>query len=317
MSWLFLTEERVYKLKKPMRRAFLDFSSVAKRRFFCEEELRLNRRLAPETYLRVVPLCRLATGTFSLAGGGRIVDWLVEMKRLPQADMLDERIAGSSVLPRQIDPIAARLAQFYVGSSCRGPQATVYLVHLAEEQGINRSILLRPRFALKELATGPLERVSALLEEVTPELETRIATGALVEGHGDLRPEHVCLTDPPQIIDCLEFNRAMRIIDPYDEINYLGMECEMLGAPWIRRALNVTLEERFDQRPSDRLLALYGAFRALLRARLCVVHLLETPLRHPGRWRPLAIRYIEQAERELVSSRSREDRRSTRRRAGA
>lgn len=124
MSWVFLTDERVYKLKKPVRRTFLDFSTVAKRRFFCEKELRLNRRLAPETYLRVVPLYRLATGTFSLAGGGRIVDWLVEMKRLPQTDMLDERIAKSSVLPRQIDSVAARLAEFYADSSCGRPEGT-------------------------------------------------------------------------------------------------------------------------------------------------------------------------------------------------
>lgn len=316
MSWVFLTDDRVYKLKKPVRRPFLDFSTVAKRRFFCEEEVRLNRRLAPDVYLRAVPLRRLPTGTFSFWGDGRIVDWLVEMRRLPQADMLDERIARKTVLPRQIEPVVSQLAEFYTRCARERAQGSVYLNHLAGEHGINRSVLLRPDLGLPELAAGPLSAVGALLDQAMPELEKRVATGAVVEGHGDLRPEHVCLTDPPQIIDCLEFNRAMRIIDPYDEINYLGMECEMLGAPWIRPALNAALEERFGLCPSADLLALYGAFRALLRARLCIVHLLEKPVRHPEKWRPLAIRYIEQAERELVSFRSPEGRRLIRHRAG-
>ena len=89
----------------------------------------------------------------------------------------------------------------------------------------------------------------------------------------------------------------MRIIDPYDEINYLGLECEMLGAPWIRPLLKA-LESRLPDRPDAELLALYGGFRALLRARLGMAHFLERPIRHPEKWRPLAIRYIAQAKRE-------------------
>ncbi|WP_163266913.1 hypothetical protein [Chelativorans alearense] len=315
MSWVFLTDERVYKLKKPVKRTFLDFSTVARRKFFCEEELRLNRRLAPETYLQAVPLYRSSSGTFSLASGGRIVDWLVEMRRLPQADMLDERIPDGRVGRGDVERIARLLAGFY---ACREPEracAGAYLRHLVEEHRLNRSILARSDPALAEMAAGPLDAVERLLARLRPEIFERIAADVVVEGHGDLRPEHVCLSHPPQIIDCLEFNRAMRIIDPYDEVNYLGMESEMLGAPWIRPMLSAALGKRHGYYPSADLLALYGAFRALLRARLCIVHLMEKPVRHPEKWRPLAVRYIEQAEHEL-SSRSPEDRKSTRRREG-
>jgi aminoglycoside phosphotransferase family enzyme len=145
----------------------------------------------------------------------------------------------------------------------------------------------------------------------------RIAAGAIVEGHGDLRPEHVCVRWPIQIIDCLEFNRWMRIIDPYDEVNYLGLECEMLGAPWIRPLLHQALRRRLPLEPTPGLLALHGGFRALLRARLSIVHLREKPVRHPEKWRPLAIRYIRQAERECLSSRSREYPKSARAHGGA
>lgn len=300
MSWVFLTDDRVYKLKKPVRHAFLDFSTVAKRRFFCGEELRLNRRLAAGTYRQVVPLCRDDAGRFSLDGTGRAVDWVVEMNRLPQGDMLDARIRAGRVAVPEIERIGELLADFYVGLEPERVDGDVYLRHLVNEQRINRAILLRPEFGLADIAADELAKVDGLLRQAEPWIAARLADGAIVECHGDLRPEHVCLVQPPQIIDCLEFNRSMRIMDPYDEINYLGMECDMLGASWIRTLLNHALENRLPARPAVPLLALYGGFRALLRARLCIAHLLETPIRHAEKWRPLAIRYIRQAHKECL-----------------
>lgn len=298
MSWIFLTDDRVYKLKKPVRHAFLDFGTVAKRGFFCAEELRLNRRLAAGTYRRVVPLCRDGSGGLTLGGDGRAVDWVVEMNRLPQADMLDERIRTGRVTAPEIERIGGLLADFYAGLAPETTDGDVYLRHLVTEQRITRAILLRPEFGLADIAGDELAKVDGLLRRAGPWIAARLAAGAILECHGDLRPEHVCLVQPPQIIDCLEFNRSMRIMDPYDEINYLGMECDMLGASWIRPLLSRALEERLPTRPVAPLLALYGGFRALLRARLCVAHLLETPIRHAEKWRPLAIRYIRQAEKE-------------------
>jgi aminoglycoside phosphotransferase family enzyme len=304
MSWVFLTDRSVYKLKKPVQNAFLDFSTVSKRRFYCNEELRLNRRLAAETYRRVVPLCRDASGRFVLDGEGRIVDWLIAMKRLPQADMLDERIRFGHATPSEINEVAIELANFFAERRPEIAGGGTYLRHLVEEHRVNGAILLRPEFELSDIAFNVLKRVGELLQRLAPRIEARIAHGAIVEGHGDLRPEHVCLCQPPQIIDCLEFNRSMRITDPYDEINYLGMECDILGAPWIRPLLFQALESRLPNRPHADMLGLYGGFRALLRARLCLAHLLEQRVRHAERWRPLAIRYIRQAERELLSLRS-------------
>ncbi len=303
MSWVFLTDKLVYKLKKPVRHAFLDFGSIKKRHFYCDEELRLNARLAAETYRRVLPL-RQSSGRFTLGNRGRIADWLVEMKRLPQDDMLDNRIGTSRVTATEINEVGKTLAAFYARSQSEIADGDAYLRHLTREQRINRAILLRPEFALSGIASRALDMVDDLLQQLKPRIEARILGGAIVEGHGDLRPEHVCLCQPLQIIDCLEFNRSMRIIDPYDEINYLGLECEMLGAPWIRPLLIQALQSRFPDRPDAGLLALYGGFRALLKARLGIAHLLEAPIRHQETWRPLAIRYIGQAEREILDFRS-------------
>lgn len=301
MSWVFMTDRRVYKLKKPVKYPFLDFSTLARRRFFCGEELRLNRRLAPQTYLGTVALRCDRSGVLSLGNDprrGRVVDWLVEMRRLPDEDMLDTRIADGRLRRDDVIVLGDRLAEFYAACPPETADGELYLRHLAEELTINRAILMRPDLDLADLAAEPLDAVDAALAELTPSIQQRVGRGLIVEGHGDLRPEHVCLIEPLQIIDCLEFNRSMRIIDPYDELNYLGLECDMLGAGWIRPLLLEAVLRRLGSQPDPRLLSFYWAFRALLRARLCLVHLLEPPVRDPDKWKPLARRYVAAAQRE-------------------
>lgn len=299
MSWVFLTPDRVYKLKKPLRRPFLDFSTLRRRHFFCAEEIRLNRRLAAETYLGVRPL-RRDRGSYHLGGKGRVADWLVEMKRLGAGDMMDRRLADGHVGAGEIAALAGRLCDFYRSLPPQRADGRFYLSHLTGQQRINGAMLRAARL-------GPADELvaatDAALADMLPEIEARIAAGHIVEGHGDLRPEHVWLGQPLQIIDCLEFSRPMRILDPYDEVNYLGMECELLGAGWIRQQLGHVLSLRLGHPPSPRLLAVYGAFRALMRARLSIAHLLERPVRKPEKWRPLALRYLEQARCELARSR--------------
>ncbi|MBB3146815.1 aminoglycoside phosphotransferase family enzyme [Phyllobacterium trifolii] len=300
MSWVFLTDNWVYKLKKPVKYPFLDFSTLEKRQFYCQEEFRLNRRLASETYTAVVALRRKPSGRLTLSNEGQIIDWLMKMRRLPADHMLDARIRQGCVKRDDICRIGELLAAFYKRCSQAPVNGNAYLHHFKHEQAINRSILQRSEFGLSDLVGNALDTVDEALILLRPLVKSRISRGIIVEGHGDLRPEHICLTDPPQIIDCLEFNRAMRIIDPYDEVNYLGLECDMLGATWIRLLLYKVLERKLGDPPTAQLMALYGGFRALLRARLCIAHLLDSPLRHPEKWRPLALLYIAAAERECL-----------------
>ncbi len=299
MSWVFLADDCVYKLKKPVCYPFLDFSTLARRRFFCEEELRLNRRLAGETYHAVVPLYRDRTGHLSLSERGRIVDWLIEMKRLSQADMLDARLSQGRVTKADVRRMGDLMVGFYAACTPEIADGGFYLRHLAEEQAINRTVLVRPELGVVDAARPVLDAVDRALETLTPKIKRRIADGRIVEGHGDLRPEHVHLGHPVQVIDCLEFSRPMRIVDPYDEVNYLGLECAMLGATWVRTVLLDMLDAKLDARPDGDILALYGGFRALLRARLCMAHLQEAVVRVPQKWKPLALGYIELAKDEF------------------
>lgn len=299
MSWVFLGDDRVYKLKKPVKYPFLDFSTLSHRRFFCSEELRLNRRLAGETYRTILPLCRDGAGHLNISGRGTIVDWLVEMERLSEADMLDARILSGVATDEDIRRIGDKMAWFYAACPPQIADGDLYLKHLVGEQAINRAVLERPELGVRDAAEPLLDVVDRALKALIPAVEQRIAAGRIVEGHGDLRPEHIYLGDPVQVIDCLEFNRPMRIVDPYDEINYLGLECAVQQASWVRPTLLDLLEARIGGRPTDGLLYLYGGFRALLRARLSVAHLLDAVVRDPDKWKPQALSYIAMASGEL------------------
>ncbi|MGB3390397.1 MAG: hypothetical protein WBA88_20715 [Pseudaminobacter sp.] len=299
MSWVFLTDDRVYKLKKPVKYPFLDFSTLRRRRFFCEEELRLNLRLANETYHAVVPLRCERTGRLTLTDRGKVIDWLVQMRRLPLADMLDARLYRGVATREDVRRIGDRMAGFYAACAPEVTEGSLYLKHLAGEQAINRTVLEQPVLCLADVAGPVLDALDRVLTTLVPKIKRRIADGRIVEGHGDLRPEHVHLGEPIQVIDCLEFSRPMRMVDPYDEINYLGLECAMLGAPWIRPVLLDMLGARLGDRPDADIMALYSGFRSVLRARLCMAHLLDPVVRHPERWKPMALSYIALAEREL------------------
>lgn len=298
LSWLFLTPTRVYKLKKPLRTGPVDFRSLAARERNAREEVRLNRRLAAEVYLGVVPLTQEASGALALSGSGRPVDWLVEMRRLPERLMLDQLVQSGRARPEQIEALAARLVSFYRALPSASPSPpTAYRELFATEQSRSARMLRRPRFGLEGVKLSRiLARVSEVPERQPELIDLRVASGCVVEGHGDLRPEHVCCLDPPVVIDCLEFSRALRLVDPYDEIIYLSLECSLLGSPWIRELLLQRLTEGIGNPPSLRLLDFYWGYRACLRARQALAHLHAPAPRNPQRWLPLARRYLDLAE---------------------
>lgn len=303
MSWVFLAGNRAYKFKKPVRYPFLDFTTLERRHANCEAELRLNRRLAPLVYRRLVALHLTPPDGLSLGGTGTVVEWLIEMERLPEADMLHRRLMTGSLRTDAIVRVGDTLGRFYAGARPQRRSGAAYLAHLRTESAVNRRLLLRLTCPIPWARSwNLLGRVDALLAEFAPAIADRARRGWIVEGHGDLRPEHVCLTAMPQIFDCLEFDRRMRLLDPYDEVNYLGLECEFLGAPWIRPLLLDVVDTHLRRPPERRLLATYGAFRAVLRARICLAHLLDQTPMEPDRWPEEARRYLDIAERECVKA---------------
>jgi len=301
MSWVFLAGDRVYKLKKPVKYPFLDFSTLSAREADCRVEDRLNRRLAPDVYLGVVPLSHGADGDLTLGGKGEPVDWLVKMRRLPADKMLDHAIARGAVTPSQIREVADVLAHFYRAAEPANVTPEEYVAQFAREQEKNHAVLADRRFDLpREIVSTVLRSIETIITDNPDLLMNRVRDGHVVDGHGDLRPEHVCLSDPPVVIDCLEFNRSFRLVDPFDELAFLAMECEQLGAPWIGATLIGHCAEELGDAPSKRLLHFYTAYRASLRARLALAHLLEPDPRKPEKWLPLAVAYLSIAERACL-----------------
>jgi aminoglycoside phosphotransferase family enzyme len=302
MSYVFLAGDKVYKLKKPVRYPFLDFSTIDAREHNCREEVRLNRRLAADVYLGVAPLTYSAEGGMALGGEGAVVDWLVEMRRLPRDAMLDRLIAEDRLSAAQIDALCDTLAAFYRGVERSLISAEDYALRFFREQEKNRDVLTRRDFALDHGRTPVLlDLLDARLAASRSELQERVFQGQVVDGHGDLRPEHICFRDPIAIFDCLEFNAELRQVDPFDELAYLGVECALLGA----NTLGVTLVDKVAQRlscePPRRLVSLYAAWRAVLRARQSVAHLLDESPREPTKWEPLATRYLNVAQSALAA----------------
>ena len=299
MSWLFFVDQHVLKLKKPVRYPFLDFSTLAARAFYCREELHLNSRLAPGVYLGLLAL-QYADGGFALVpeaqlpASGQTVDWLVWMRRLPEQRMLDRLIAERDVAPADMAALASVLAAFYRRVSAVDVAAPEYLARFQRELAADREVLLRPQFELHDVSPA-LARMDAALTRHADLLSQRAEAGHVVDGHGDLRPEHVCLLQPPVIIDCLEFNARLRQVDPFDELAFLALECEMAGAAWIGPQLTSRCAAALGDVPGPALMQLYTAHRALLRARLAMAHLLDPQPRTPAKWPPLAQAYVERA----------------------
>ncbi len=297
MSWVFLAGERVYKLKKPVRFPYLDFSTIDRRERACRAELRLNRRLAPDIYLDVVPLVDTGHG-LALGGEGRPVDWLVCMKRLDERLTLEHLIGAGQLQPHQVERLVQALARFYRGATPTFLPAAVHLADLKQSLAYNRRVLLDRRFGLPSGLVWRIDRTQRrFLKSCGGLISTRLRHRRIVDGHGDLRPEHIWLDDKVRIIDCLEFNPRLRVVDPFDEIAYLGLECERLGAAWVGDILRRRMKTMLRDGPAEALFAFYHCYRATLRARLAIAHLYEAHPRTPEKWPRLAAEYLALAER--------------------
>ena len=299
MSWLLVGGERVLKLKKPVRFPFLDFTTVQARERNAHIELRVNRRLAPRVYLGLLAL-QWDDGSFSLVAEeqlpapGRTVDWLVSMQRLPAERMLDRVIALGGLRPRDIDALLDVLVPFYRHAPRPALGEDEYLQRLRDELAASRGVLASPRFELLQIH-GLLDRMDRAVATHEDMLRARVRGRRIVEGHGDLRPEHVCLIEPPVVIDALEFDVRLREVDPFDELSFLSLECAMAGDAAIGPELLARCAVALDDPPPAALLRLHTAHRALLRARLSVAHLLEADVRTPQKWLPQAGRYLQHA----------------------
>lgn len=293
MSWVFLTERHAFKLKKPVCLPYVDYRTIERRHESCDNELRLGRRLAPNVYDEVVPLVSSPDG-LSVAGAGEIVDWLVVMRRLPAARMLPQMLARGEATSTHADALGDRLAGFYRNAPRASWDGMTYR-HRLRELVVSAAGELVERGASRDIVDHVVRYELAGLEREKPALDARIAEGRVVEAHGDLRPEHVCLETPPVVIDPLELDVDLRTLDAASELAFFALECARLGAAWFADRVFARYAEVSGDRASGPVVALYRAQHALIRAVIALRHIDDAEARDHPRWRAKAADYLARA----------------------
>lgn len=270
ISHVLLAGEYAYKFKKPLDLGFLDFSTLERRRFCCEEELRLNRRLAPDLYLDVITV----NGTLDaprIGGAGPILEYGVRMRRFPQSALLDRQPVTAELMTR----LAEHIADFHAAIPIAPPGSGFGTPARVLEPMLENLTQIRARVDAAE----DLARLDALetwirnrFETLTPVIEQRRAEGRVRECHGDMHRGNIALVAGQiRIFDAIEFNPNLRWIDTASEIAFLVMDLEQEGEQGAaQRFLNRYLERSGDY-GALAVLDFYKVYRALVRAKVLAI----------------------------------------------
>jgi aminoglycoside phosphotransferase family enzyme/predicted kinase len=308
ISWLFFTERLVYKVKKPVDFGFLDFTTLESRKFFCDQEVRLNRRLAPEVYLGVVEV-KAHEGRIRLGGPGKTIDYAVQMHRLPEDRMLPTLLAEGRVTVDTMRRLARLVAEFHAQSETGGAidqAGTVATVLANWQENFDQT---RPYLGFplpQETYDKVRDRVLAFCRVGEELFGQRIAAGRIRDGHGDLRAEHICLTEPIAIFDCIEFNCRFRHGDVAADVAFLAMDLDERGYPDLSRTFIDAYIESSGDHSLLRVLDFYKCYRACVRAKVECFRLDDpmitagekrTALHAAYRYGQLAARYADALQR--------------------
>jgi aminoglycoside phosphotransferase family enzyme len=262
------------------------------------EEIRINRQLAKDIYIGVVPLVTNETGKLELEGKGEIIDWLVKMKRIPEKNMLDYAIEYDCIDEIQLQNTAALLAEFYKRSLPVDMSATQYIKKLESEIFFNYNELTNPIYELpltllRELTAGQMAFLSANHSMI----EKRTGEKRIIDAHGDLRPEHICLAPYSAIIDRLEFCKDLRTLDIVEELSFLSVECEIMRNTHVGHVFFDRYKAINNDNIPHRLINFYKIKRACLRAYLVARHIEEQQYKEDPKWLLKANAYVRLAER--------------------
>jgi aminoglycoside phosphotransferase family enzyme/predicted kinase len=269
ISWVFLAGDWVYKVKKPVDLGFLDFTTLERRRFFCEEEVRLNQRLTQDVYVGVVEL--KGAGRLRLGGPGPLREVAVKMRRLPHDRMLDVLVREGRAEPPLLEEIGRIVARFHAAAPTGGEidaLGGLDTVCANWDENFEQTASFGPEVLPDEWRRDLRAWGDAFLEREAGRFTERVAAGRSRDCHGDLQAQHVCCTEPIQIFDCIEFNHRFRYGDVAGEIAFLAMDLTRLGRDDLAmRFVNAYLEESGDYAAVP-LLDFYSAYRAFVRGKV-------------------------------------------------
>jgi len=270
ISFVALTGKYAYKIKKPVNFGFLDFSTIEKRKFFCDEEIRLNRRLCPEIYLEVLPITK-KNDEIELNGEGTIVDYALKMKEFPQARIMTNLLKKSEINEETIEKICTIMINFYNTQE-----------HLEEIDDYGKAEAVRKNIKENFEQTKSVVDIAIskekyrFLQDVSNDFfnkkkdffEKRINQGFINDCHGDLHSGNIVVSDKIYIFDCIEFNKRFRFCDVASDLGFLAMDLDYLNYPFLSSYLiNNYVEKSSDTGIFD-VLNFYKSYRAYVRGKV-------------------------------------------------
>ncbi len=296
ISWVILTGDFVYKVKKPVNFGFLDFTGLDRRKYFCEQELILNRRLAPELYLEVLPICQ-GNGTYRLGESGEIVDYCLKLVQFAQDDLLDRRLEADRFEPAWMDRLAQDIATFHAVAET-GPRIRKFGDVSFIRAHIEANYDVASQHLGKVISRNQLKDLQKHSERILAQKDLfrkRQNEGFIRACHGDLHLKNIALfNNKPCVFDCIEFNDEFRMIDTMNDVAFLLMDCDARGRPDLGyRFLSRYLEHTGDY-PGLSLLPLYLSYRACVRGKVACLLASDPGLDAQGRRHQLdeAARYF-------------------------
>lgn len=269
-SWVFIAGDFAYKIKKPVNFGFLDYTTLSARKFFCYEELRLNRYLSPDLYLDVVPIVE-RKGRLCLGGSGRVIDYSVKMRALPQRAIMTERLKRGKVTFQEIDEIARRVSDFHRQAE-RGKQVAQYgsseIIKLNWDENFAQTMEFRGKTISYRMFDEIKEVVERFIIENRDTFRERRQHGFVRRCHGDLHSKNIFLTDRVYIFDCIEFNPRFSCCDVASEVAFMAMDLDFFD----RHDLANFFLERYLVYSEDKgflkLLDFYRCYRAYVRGKV-------------------------------------------------
>ncbi|MCD6562128.1 MAG: phosphotransferase [Deltaproteobacteria bacterium] len=271
ISIVFVADEFVYKVKKPVNFGFLNFSSLEKRNFYCHREVKLNRRLSEGIYIDVLPIY-LDEKTYTMRDGqGEIVEYAVKMKRIPDDKLMKEMFGSGLLLNDHLKRVAGVLADFHSNAE-NSPEIDQFgrpeSFQINTDENFEQVEKYRG-ITIEEKTFDAIRVWTDVFYRSNKDLFfERIKSGRIRDCHGDLHMEHICLTDPLQIIDCIEFNDRFRYSDTIADIAFLLMDLEYHGGKDEAKTLWKYYKELAKEKDVNALLSFYKVYRAFVRGKV-------------------------------------------------